>query len=99
MNAAGIASGSLAIPDTGLADRNRADTCHDLALRQMAVANNALTATFDRQISVLGEKIRNLRLYSLSQQRARALSQDFGELIVKSPGLNQLERAIVGHGI
>jgi hypothetical protein len=37
---------------------------------------------------MLGEKIRDLSLYGLSQQRARALPQDFGELIVKGPWLN-----------
>jgi hypothetical protein len=52
----------------------------------MAVANNALTAIFGLQISVPGEKIRDLSLYGLRQQRARALLQDFGELIVKGSG-------------
>jgi hypothetical protein len=65
----------------------------------MAVPNEALAAIFGLQVSVLGEKIGDLSIHGLSQQRARALPQDFGELIVKGSGLNQLERAIVGHGI
>jgi hypothetical protein len=99
MNAAGIASGSLAIQDTELADRDRADTCHDFAFRQMAVANNALTAIFGLQISVIGEKIRDLSLCYLSHRHACALPEDFGDLIVKGPWLNQFEHVIVGHGI
>src|SRR5215475_15802721 len=48
---------------------------------------------------MLCEKLSDLGLYGLGQQRARALSQDFGELIVKRSWLNQLEHVIVGHGI
>src|SRR5262249_28142931 len=80
-------------------DRDRTDTCHDLALRQMAVAHNALPAIFGLQITVPGEKIRDLSLYGLSHQRACALPQDFGELIVKGSRLNQFAHVIVGHGI
>jgi len=65
----------------------------------MAVANNALAAIFGPEITMLGEKIRDLGLYGLSQQRARALPQDFGELVVKGSWLNQLEHVIVGRGI
>jgi hypothetical protein len=82
-NAAGIASRSLAIAHTWLADRDRADTCQHLALRQMAVAHNALAAVLGLEISMRGEKIHDLGLDRLPQQRARPLPQDFGELIVK----------------
>src|SRR5262249_6084382 len=98
-NAAGIASASLAVTYTGLADRHGADTGHDLTPRQMTVAHNALAAVLRLEISMLGEKIRDLGLYRLSQQRACALPQDFGELIVKASWLNQFEHVIVGHGI
>jgi hypothetical protein len=38
-------------------------------------------AIFGLEISMLGEKkSRDLRLYGLSEQRARPLPQDFGEL-------------------
>jgi hypothetical protein len=37
---------------------------------------------------MLGEKISGLGLYGLGQQRARALPQDFGELIIKASRLN-----------
>src|SRR5262249_18264432 len=69
-NAAGIASRGLAITDTGLADSDRTDTCEHLALRQMAVAHNALAAIFGLEISMLAKKIRDLGLDRLRQQRA-----------------------------
>ncbi len=65
----------------------------------MAVAHNALAAILGLEISMLGEKIRDLGLDRLRQQRARPLPQDFGELIVKASWLNQLEHVIVRHGI
>src|SRR6202007_1456738 len=40
-----------------------------------------------------------LDLHGLGQQRARALPQDFGELIVKASWLNKFGNVIVGHGI
>src|SRR5262245_25733004 len=83
----------------GLADRNRADTCQHLALWQMAVARNALAAVLGLEISMLGEKIRDLGLKRFRQQRTSPLPQDFGELIVKGSWLNQFEHVIVGHGI
>src|SRR5262249_2606590 len=65
----------------------------------MAVAHNALAAILGLEIRMLGEKIRDLGLDRLRQQRASPLPQDFGELIVKGSWLNQFEHAIVGHGI
>src|SRR5258708_12247540 len=60
----------------------------------MAMAHNA-SAVRGLEIGMLGEKIRDLGLYGLSQQRARPLPLDFGELIVKGSWLNQLEHVIV----
>jgi len=80
----------FAITHARLADRDWANTGHDLAFRQMAMAHNA-SAVRGLEIGMLGEKIRDLGLYGLSQQRARPLPQDFGELIVKGSWLNQLE--------
>src|SRR5215470_16692601 len=65
----------------------------------MAVAHNALAAILSLEARMLGKKIRDLGLYGLGQQRARAMPQDFGELIVKASWLNQLKNVIVGHGI
>ena len=56
----------------------------------MAVPHNALAAILGLEISTLGEKIRDLRLDRLRQQRASSLPQDFGELVVKGSWLNQL---------
>src|SRR5258707_349766 len=69
------------------------------AAANAAVAHNALAAILGLEISMLGEKIRDLGLDRLRQQRARPLPQDFGELIVKASWLNQLEHVIVRHGI
>lgn len=65
----------------------------------MAMAHDALAAILGLEISMLGEKIRDLGLDRLRQQRASSLPQDFGELVVKGSWLNQLEHVIVGHGI
>jgi AAA+ superfamily predicted ATPase len=65
----------------------------------MAVAHNALAAILSPEVHMLGEKISDLGLYGLSQQGARPLPEDFGELIVKGSWLNQLGYVIVGHGI
>jgi hypothetical protein len=48
---------------------------------------------------MLREKISDLGVYGLRWHSARALSQDFGELIVNASWLNQLGNVIVGHGI
>jgi hypothetical protein len=56
----------------GLADRDRADTCHDIALWQMAMADNPLAPIRCLQLCMLGEKICDLGLDSLSQHRLRA---------------------------
>src|SRR5260370_20345997 len=69
------------------------------AAANAAVAHNALAAILGLEIGMLGEKIRDLGLDRLRQQRARPLPQDFGELIVKGSWLNQFEHVIVGHGI
>jgi hypothetical protein len=94
-NATGIISRGLPIMHARLADRNRADARHDLAFREVAVAHKALAPVRDLEIGMLSEKIRDLGLYGLSQQAARALSQDFGALVVKGSWLNQLEHVIV----
>jgi hypothetical protein len=65
----------------------------------MAVAHKALAAILSLEARMLREKISDLSLYGSGQQCARALSQDFGELIVKASSLNQLGNVIVGHGI
>ena|SRR5215470_530706 len=64
----------------------------------MAVAHNALAAVVGLEISMLGEKIRDLGLDRL-RHRTSPLPQDFGELIVRGSWLNQFEHVIVGHGI
>jgi hypothetical protein len=77
-NPAGIVSSDFSIAHPWLAYRDRADLGHDLPLRQMAAAHNTLAAFHGLEIGVLGEKIRDLGLYCLSQLRACGLPQDFG---------------------
>ena len=62
----------------------------------MTVAPDPLPAAIaGLEVRILGEKIRNLRLDRLRQQRTRALPENFGELVVKGSWLNQLEQVIV----
>jgi len=65
----------------------------------MATAPNVLAAFRGLEIGMPGEKIRDIGLYGLSQQRACARLQDFGELSVKASWLNQFGHVIVGRGI
>ena len=66
----------------------------------MTVAHDSLAAAIrSLEVCMFGEKIRNLRLDRLRQQRTRALPENFGELVVKGSWLNQLKHVIVRHGI
>jgi hypothetical protein len=67
-DAAGIGSIRLAIAHTRLADGDRADTGHHLALGQLTVADNALMAIRGLQIGMLAEKVRDLGFNGLGQQ-------------------------------
>ena len=57
-NAAGIVGGSFAVTDTGLTDRDRADTCRDRALRQVALAHDALATILGLQVCMRAENPR-----------------------------------------
>src|SRR5215218_9354862 len=48
---------------------------------------------------MLAEKVCDLGLYRLGEQRTRPVAQDFRELIVDVRWLNQLDNVIFGHGI
>src|SRR5450631_60314 len=98
-DAVGVGSVRLAIAHTRLADRDRTDTGHHLALRQVTVAHDPLVAVRGLQIGILAEKVRDLGLDRLGQQSTRSSTQDFGELIVDVRWLNQLDDVIFGHGI
>jgi hypothetical protein len=50
-----------------LADGDRTDAGHHLALRQVTVADNALVAVLGLQIGMLAEKVRDLGLDRLGQ--------------------------------
>src|SRR5271156_4945447 len=98
-DAVGIGGVRLAVAHTRLADGDRTDTGHHLALRQVTVADDALVTVRGLQIGMLAEKIRDLGLDRLGQQGTRPITQDFGELVVDVSWLNQLDDVIFGHGI
>src|SRR5712672_604748 len=98
-DAARIGSGGLAIAYTRLADGDRTDTGHHLALRQVTVADDALVAVPGLQIGMLVEKVRDLGLDRPGEQGTGPVAQDFGEMIVEESWLNQLDDVILGHGI
>src|SRR5229473_3299906 len=91
--------GERAIAYTRLADGDRTDTGHHLALRQVTVADDALVAVPGLQIGMLVEKVSDLGLDRLGEKGTGPVAQDFCELIVEDSWLNQLDDVIVGHGI
>jgi hypothetical protein len=82
-DAVGGGTACLAITHTRLANGNRTDACHHLALRQMTVAHEALVAVTGLQIDMLAEKVCDLCLDRLGKQRTRPVAQDVGERIVE----------------
>src|SRR5256886_8120363 len=98
-DAARIGGGGLAIAYTRLADGDRTDAGHYLALRQVTVADDALLAVLGLQIGMLAEKVRDLGLDRLGEKGTCPVAQDFCELIVEDSWLNQMDDVIVGHGI
>src|SRR3974377_2389675 len=65
----------------------------------MAVPNDPGPSIVRLERRMPGEELRHFGLDRLSQQIARATAQDFGELILEDPWLNQLDNVIVRHGI
>jgi hypothetical protein len=61
----------LAVAHTRLANGDWPDTGHDLALWKVAMAHHAPLARLGLQIGMLCEKLSNLRLDRLGQQRTR----------------------------
>src|SRR5215468_2606451 len=72
---------------------------HHLPLGQMAVADNAGPSIVGLERRMPGEELGHFRLDRLRQEIARATAQDFSELTLESPQLNQLDNVIVRHGI
>ena len=82
-----------------LANGDRPDAGHDLALGQMAVTHDAPMAVLGLEIGMRAEEVGDLGLDGLSQQGTRPVAQHLGELVVERPWLNQLDDGIVGHGV
>src|SRR6516165_7307282 len=69
------------------------------ALWKMAMTHHALMARLGLEIRMLCEKLSNLRLDRLSQQRTRAAAQDVCQGVGEDPWLGELDDVIVGHGV
>src|SRR5215470_933412 len=82
-----------------LANRDKADAGHDLALWKMAMAYHALMARLGLEVRILCEKLSNLRLDRLGQQRTRAAAQDLCQGVGEDPWLGELDDVTVGHGV
>ena len=80
-----LALGNFAVAHPRLANRDRADASHDLAFRKMAVSHDALMARRGPEIGMLCEKLGNLRLDRLGQQRTPLRRTSVKES-VKTPG-------------
>src|ERR1700751_4671349 len=70
-----LALGGFAVAYPRLANGDRPYAGHDLALRKMAVADDPLLARLSLEIGMGCEKLSNLRLDRLGQQRSRAIAQ------------------------
>src|SRR5262245_49132171 len=65
----------------------------------MAMAHHALMARLGLETRMLCEKLSNLRLDRLGQQRTRAAAQDLCQGVGEDPWLGELDDATVGHGV
>jgi hypothetical protein len=65
----------------------------------MAMAHYTLLARLGLEIGMLCEKLRNLSLDRLGQQRTGAAAQDLGQRIGEGPWLGELDDVTVGRGI
>jgi len=65
----------------------------------MAMAHHPLMARLSLETGMLCEKLSNLRLDCLDQQRTRAAAQDLCQGIGDGSWLGELDDVIVGHGV
>ena len=82
-----------------LANGERTDAGHHLALGQMAMAHDALVAILGLEIGMQAEGIGDLGLDRPGEQSTGPVAQDFRELVVEGSWLNQSDDVIIGHGI
>ncbi len=99
VDALGIVSCGLTVAHAWLANGDRPDAGHDLALGQVAMPHDAPVAVLGLEVGMRAEKIGDLGLDCLSEQGACPIAQNIGELVVERPWLNQFDDGIVGHGI
>src|SRR5262245_31536034 len=91
----GVVGSGLPIAHAWLTHGDRANAGHHLALGQMAVADDAGASIVGLERRMPGEELGHFGLDRLRQEIARATAQDFGELILEGPWLNQLDNVIV----
>src|SRR5207245_11133887 len=89
-DAARIGSRRLAIAYTRLAGGDRTDTGHHLALRQVAVADDALVAVLGLQLGMLAEKVCDRGFVRLGEKVTCSVAPDLCDLIVEVSWLNRL---------
>ena len=95
----GSSACGLTVAYTRLANGDRTDAGHDLALRQMAMPHDAPVAVLGLEVGMLAEKVGDLGLDCLGEQGTCPIAQNIGELVVERSWLNQFDDVIVGHGI
>ena len=90
MDALGIVGSGLTVAHAWLANGDRPDAGHDLALGQMAMPHDAPVAVLGLEVGMRAEKIGDLGLNCLSEQGACPIAQNIGELVAERPGLNSV---------
>jgi hypothetical protein len=65
----------------------------------MPVVHQPPAAIIGELVGMRAEQARNLGLDGLRQKRSRAVAQNLGQRIGKSPWLRELENISVGHGV
>jgi hypothetical protein len=90
---------AAAVTHARAAHSDRTDAGHDLAFGQMPAADQPPAAIIGKLVGMRAQQARNLGLDGLRQKRSRAVAQNLGQRIGKSPWLRELENISVGHGV
>jgi hypothetical protein len=81
---------SRTIAHARLTHSDRTDASHDLALRQVAVSHNTLTAVLGEPVSVLGDEGCNFHLHRLCQRGTGAVAKNFCQRVGERPWRDEL---------
>src|SRR5215208_7585602 len=83
----------------GAAHGDRANAGDDVALWQMSLAHQPLAAILSALVGMAAEESCNLGVNGLREQRPSAVTQNLGERVRELSWLDQLEDAILDHGV